>query len=168
MRRGASIAIREIRWRDPYSLSGPTLSAPYTVTSAAGPFSTSFTIRATDDSAPENVGGTVTLSTRDRPFTNASLGSRTVTIPPSAVENVPEVTHGARSSVTEAGAALFTLDRIGAATAALTVSITVTAIGSTPHRQRTSVTFRADRATAALSPPTHDETVIRNAGWHST
>ena len=100
--------------------SGSTLSSPYSVTLSAGESSTSFTIRATDDSTAETVDETVTINAT-LALTKASLGSRTVTIPPSDVANVPDVTISAGSSVTEGGTASFTLERTGATTAALTV-----------------------------------------------
>ncbi|MXZ95236.1 MAG: hypothetical protein F4Y99_04830 [Acidimicrobiaceae bacterium] len=140
--------------------SGSTLSSPYSVTLSAGESSTSLTIRATDDSTAEAVDETVTISAR-LALTNASLGSRTVTIPPSDVSGVPDVTVAAGSSVTEGGTASFTLDRTGDTTAALTVSVKVVATGTSLSTSApSSVTFTAGSATATLSLPTRDDTVV--------
>jgi len=144
--------------------SGSTLSSPYSVTLSAGESSTSLTIRATDDSTAENVDETVTIGAR-LALTNASLGSRTVTIPPSDVAGVPDVTVSAGGSVTEGEAASFTLERTGDTTAALTVSVKVVASGSSLSRGApSSVTFVAGSASAALSLATRDDTVVRDGG----
>jgi len=147
---------------------GSTLSAPYSVTFPAGQSSTSFTIRATDDSTAEPVDETVTISAR-LALTSASLGSRTVTIPPSDIANLPDVTISEDGSVTEGDAATFTLDRSGATTAALTVSVRVVATDvSLSAAAPTTVTFAAGNATAALSLPTRDDTVVRGGGGQVT
>ncbi len=144
--------------------SGSALSSPYSVTLPAGASSTSFTIRATDDSTAEPVDETVTISARVA-LTNAALGSRTVTIPPSDVANVPDVTISAGGDVAEGGEAAFTLQRTGATTAALTVSVKVTTSGAAlSARAPSSVRFDAGSASAALSLPTRDDTVVRDAG----
>ena len=144
--------------------SGSTLSEPYSVTLSAGASSTSFTVRATDDTAAEPVDETVTVSAR-LALTNASLGSRTVIISPSDIANVPDVTIAAGSSVTEGGTASFTLERTGDATAALTVSVKVIARDSTlSGGAPSSVTLAAGSATAVLSLPTRDDTVVRDGG----
>ena len=144
--------------------SGSTLSSPYSVTLPKGESSTSVTIRATDDAEVENVDETVTIAATVA-LTRASLGSRTVTIPPSDVTGVPDVTVSAGSPVTESEAASFTLDRTGDTTAALTVSIKVVAAGAAlSGGAPSSVTFAAGSATATLSLPTRDDTVVRDAG----
>ncbi|MYA49425.1 MAG: hypothetical protein F4Y25_01545, partial [Chloroflexi bacterium] len=143
---------------------GSTLSAPYSVVLPAGESSTSFTIRATDDTTVENVDETVTIRAT-LALTNTGLGTRTVTIPPSDVANVPDVTIEAGSSVTEGGAASFTLERTGATTAALTVSVRAVATGvSLSASAPTSVTFAAGSSTEEISLPTRDDTVVRDGG----
>ncbi|MDE0602684.1 MAG: fibronectin type III domain-containing protein, partial [bacterium] len=144
--------------------SGSTLSEPYSVTLSAGASSTSFTVRATDDTAAEPVDETVAVSAR-LALTNASLGSRTVIISPSDIANVPDVTIAAGSSVTEGGTASFTLERTGDTTAALTVSVKVVARDSAlSGGAPSSVTLAAGSATAELSLPTRDDTVVRDGG----
>ena len=157
---------------------GSTLSAPYSVTLPAGQSSTSFTIRATDDSTAEPADETVTISATlalanafvgGRTATNAPLGSRTVTIPPSDVANVPDVTITAGGGVSEGEVASFTLSRTGATTAALTVSVKVVASGSSLSAGApSSVAFAAGSATAALSLTTRDDTVVSAAGGQVT
>ncbi len=153
---------------------GSTLSSPYSVTLAAGGSSTSFTIRATDDSAAEPTDETVTIRATlalantfvgGRTVANAPFGSRTVTIPPSDVANLPDVTISAGSGVTEGEAASFTLQRTDATTAALTVSVRVVATGASLSASAPSTaSFAAGSATASLSLPTRDDTVVRAAG----
>ncbi len=148
--------------------SGSTLSSPYSVTLSAGESSTSLTIRATDDSTAEPTKETVTIRAT-LALTNANLGSRTVTIPPSDVANVPDVTIAAGTSVTEGGTASFTLERTGATTAALTVSVRAVASGAALSSSApSSVTFVAGSSTATLSLPTRDDTVVRDAGGQVT
>ena len=144
--------------------SGSTLSSPYSVTLPAGESSTSLTIRATDDSAAEPTKETVTIRAT-LALTNANLGSRTVTIPPSDVANVPEVTIAAGSSVTEGGTASFTLERTGDTTAALTVSVRAVASGAVlSSRAPSSVAFDVGSSTATLSLPTRDDMVVQESG----
>ena len=153
---------------------GSTLSAPYSVTLPAGASSTSFTIRATDDSTAEPTDESVTISATlglanvfvgGRTVTNAPFGSRTVTIPPSDVANVPDVTISAGGGVTEGEATSFTLQRTGATTAALTVSVRVVATGASLSASAPSTaSFAAGSATASLSLATRDDTVVREAG----
>ncbi|WP_419863485.1 cell wall-binding repeat-containing protein [Candidatus Poriferisodalis sp.] len=144
--------------------SGSTLSSPYSVTLPAGKSSTSLTIRATDDSAAEPTKETVTIRAT-LALTNANLGSRTVTIPPSDVANVPDVTIAAGSSVTEGGTASFTLERTGDTTAALTVSVRAVASGAVlSSRAPSSVAFAVGSSTATLSLPTRDDTVVQESG----
>ncbi|MCY3646804.1 MAG: fibronectin type III domain-containing protein [Chloroflexi bacterium] len=147
--------------------SGSAISAPYSVTFPAGQSSTSFTIRATDDSTAEPVKESVTIRATVV-LTNASLGSRTVTIPPSDVANVPEVTITAGSSVSEGEAATFTLERTGSTTSTLTVSVRAVATGASLASAPSSVTFAAGSATASLSVPTRDDTVVRAEGGQVT
>ncbi|MDE2639850.1 MAG: aryl-sulfate sulfotransferase, partial [Chloroflexota bacterium] len=148
--------------------SGSALSAPYSVTLPAGASSTSFTIRATDDSVAEPTDETVTISATVA-LTSASLGSRTVTIPPSDVANVPDVTISADGDVAEGSEAAFSLERTGATTASLTVSVRVVATDvSLSAAAPTSVTFDAGSASAALSLPTRDDTVVRDGGGQVT
>ena len=156
---------------DDYTLldsNGSTLSSPYAVTLPAGQSSTSFTIRATDDSDVEPVKETVTV-TATLASTGASLGARSVTIPPSDVAGVPEVTISADGDITEAAAASFTLQRTSTTghplTSALTASIRVIApasmlAGSSPS----TVTFPAGSASVTLELPTRDDTVVEPEG----
>ena len=144
---------------------GSTLSAPYAVTFPAGDSSTSFTIRVTDDSTAEPVDESVTISAT-LALTNTSLGSRGVTIPPSDIPNVPDVTiEAGQSSITEGGTASVTLRRTGDTSAALTVSVVM---GTTSARisgvSPSSVTFPAGSATATLSLEMHDDMVVRPEG----
>ena len=144
---------------------GSTLSSPYSVTLPAGQSSTSFTLRVTDDSTAEPVDESVTISARVA-LTKRSLGSRGITIPPSDVPNVPDVTISTgQSSVTEGGEASFTLQRSGDTTAALTVSVVVGGTGARTSRAApSSVTFAAGSDTATLSLELHDDTVVRPEG----
>ena len=140
------------------------LSAPYAVTFPAGATSVDATVRAVDDTVIEAVAETVTISAR-LGFTNASLGTRTVTIPPSDVPDTPLVTIVPGGTITESEDAAFTLFRTGAnnlpLTSALTVQIQVTATGSTlSGTTPTTVTFEQDNATATLEVATLDNTVI--------
>ena len=149
--------------------SGSTLSAPYSITFPAAAASTSFTLEAKDDSTEERTKETVTIRAT-LALTNASLGSRTVTIPPSDVAGVPDVTISAGSSVDEGDTASFTLNRpTDAVAASLTVSVRAVASGAALSGSGPStVTFAAGSATATLSVPTRDDTVVRDAGGQVT
>ncbi|MYD85136.1 MAG: hypothetical protein F4Y14_02520, partial [Acidobacteria bacterium] len=145
---------------------GSTLSSPYSVSLPAGQSSTSFTIRVTDDSTAEPVDESVTISATVA-LTNRSLGSRGITIPPSDVPNVPDVTiEAGQSSVTEGGTASFTLRRSGSTTAALTASVVM---GTTNARisgaSPSSLTFAAGSDTVTHTLEIHDDTVVRPEGW---
>ncbi len=155
---------------DDYTLhsDGATLSAPYYVTIPTGQSSTSFTIQATDDSVAEPTDETISISAR-LALTNANLGSRTVRIQPSDVANVPDVTIEAGSAVNEGESASFTLRRTGATTAGLTALVKVTTSGAAlSGGAPSSVTFAAGSATASLSLPTRDDTVVRDTGGQVT
>ena len=75
------------------------------------------------------------ITERTLDLTGATLGTRTVTIPPSDVPNTPTVTISASGAVTEGEGAAFTLSRTTAnnlpLSDPLTVSVQVTATGST-------------------------------------
>ena len=148
---------------------GSTLSAPYTVTFPAGESSTSFTIRATDDSDAEPADETVTIRASLALGDTSLFFFRTVIIQPSDVANVPDVTIEADGDVTEGESASFTLQRTGATTAALTVSVKVTTSGAALSGGAPSIaSFGVGSATATLSLPTRDDTVVRDAGGQVT
>ena len=68
-----------------------TLSAPHAITFPAGASSVKATIHAVDDAAIEHTAETITLSAQ-LGLTGATLGTHTVTIPPSDVPDTPVVT----------------------------------------------------------------------------
>ncbi len=142
------------------------LSPPYAITLPAGADAVKATIRAVDDTVIETTGETVTVSAR-LDLTNASLGTRTVTIPPSDVEGTPLVTIAAGGTITEGENATFALTRTDAhslpLTTALTVRVQVTATGSTLSGSTpTTATFEQNSATAVLDVATLDDTVIED------
>ena len=145
-----------------------TPSTQYAVTFLAGDPSTSFEILVIDDNDVETVGETISMSaTLD--LTGASLGTRTVTIPPSDVPDTPIVTISGDGAVTEGESAAFTLSRTVAIghpiTDPLTVSIRVTADSSTLGGSGpSSATFQADEATVTVEVATLDDAVVEPAG----
>ena len=147
------------------SQSLPTL---YTLAFPAGTASTSFQIRAVDDSDIEAVAETITVSaTLD--LTGASLGTRTVTIPPSDVPGAPLVTITQGTPVTEGADATFTLTRTPGVNLPLsepfTVPVWVSATGSTLRGSPpASARFEAGSATTTLEVPTRDDLVVEPAG----
>ena len=142
-----------------------TLSAPYSVTLAAGASSATAALRAVNDSDAE-FAEMVSLSAA-LASTGTFIGSRTVTIPASDV-NVPEVTIAQDGAVSEGEDAVFTLTRTGTlgtpATQALAVRVRVTATGGilsgTPP---STVTFLAGDSTAELRVTTIDDMVVEDA-----
>ena len=121
--------------------------APYAITFPAGAVRSSATIRVVDDSEAESAVETITLSAT-LASTNASLGSRTVSIPPSDVPDTPVVTIEQDGPVSEGEDATFTLSRTDAQnlppTSTLTVRVEVSATGSTLGGSRPgTVTFAA-------------------------
>ena len=142
------------------------LSAPYVITFPAGADAVGATIRAVDDTVIETTEETVTVSAR-LDLTNASLGTRTVTIPPSDVPGTPLVTIAAGRTITEGENATFALTRTDAhslpLTSTLTVQVQVTATGSTLSGSTpTTATFEQNSATAVLDVATLDDTVIED------
>ena len=102
-------------------------------------------------------------------LTNASLGTRTVTIPPSDVPDAPELPIAAGPAVTEGDDATFTLFRTTAANLPLsdplTVSVEVTATGSTLSGATPSTaTFDACSTTASVRVSTLDDRVVEPPG----
>ena len=148
--------------------SNRTLTAPYAITFPAASSAVDATIRVVDDPEIESAPETVTLSAR-LTSTNASLGSRTVTIPPSDVPDTPEVTIAQDGTVSEGQDAAFTLSRTDAQnvplTSTLTVRVEVSATGSTLGGSRPgTATFAAGSRNATLAVATLDDTVVEEAG----
>ena len=141
-----------------------TLSDPYAVTFPAGATSAEATIRAVDDAESEPVAETITVSAQLR-LTGAPLGTHTVTIPPSDVPDTPVVTIALGSSVDEGTDATFTLSRTASTNLPLTVSVEVTATGSTlDGSPPTTVRFEGGDATADLDVLTLDDSVVEAPG----
>ena len=145
-----------------------TLSAPYAVMFPAGATSAEATIRAVDDADIEHVAETITVSAQ-LGLTGATLGTHTVTIPPSDVPDTPVVTIAPGSSVVEGTDATYTLSRTASTNLPLsdplTVSVEVTATGSTLGGSRPgTATFEAGSSTAALTVATLDDSVVEPPG----
>ncbi len=141
-----------------------TLSDPYAVTFPAGATSAEATIRAVDDAESEPVAETITVSAQLR-LTGAPLGTHTVTIPPSDVPDTPVVTIALGRSVDEGTDATFTLSRTASTNLPLTVSVEVTATGSTlDGSPPTTVRFEGGDATADLDVLTLDDSVVEAPG----
>ncbi|WP_419553073.1 cadherin domain-containing protein [Candidatus Poriferisodalis sp.] len=141
-----------------------TLSAPYSVTLAAGATSVTAGLRAVDDSDAE-LAETVVLSAR-LASTGALIGSRTVTVPASDL-GTPEVTITGGGTVTEGDDAVFTLARSATLgtplTEALTVSVEVTATGGIlSGASASTVTFAAGQSTAEVRAGTVDDSVVED------
>ena len=144
------------------------LSAPYAVMFPAGATSAEATIRAVDDADIEHVAETITVSAQ-LDLTGATLGTHTVTIPPSDVPDTPVVTIAAGGAVSEGQDATFTLSRTVSQSlplsAPLTVSVEVTATGSTlGGSPPTTVRFEGGDATADLDVLTLDDMVVEAPG----
>ena len=142
-----------------------TLSAPYSVTLAAGATQVSAVVRVVNDSDAE-LAETVVLSAR-LASTNTSIGSRTVTIPASDW-GVPEVTITPVGAVSEGEDAVFTLRRTATLGTtldqALSVRVEVTAIGGIlSGAPPSTVTFTAGDGTAELRAATVNDTVVEDA-----
>ena len=145
-----------------------TLSAPYAVMFPAGETSTEATISAVDDVDLEHVAETITVSAQ-LALTGATLGTHTVTIPPSDVPDTPVVTIAPGSGVVEGTDATYTLSRTASASLPLsdplTVSVEVTATGSTLRGSApTTVRFEDGDATADLDVLTRDDSVVEPPG----
>ena len=145
-----------------------TLSAPYVVMFPAGATSAEATIRAVDDADIEHVAETITVSAQ-LGLTGATLGTHTVTIPPSDVPDTPVVTIAPGSRVVEGTDATFTLSRSASTNLPfsdpLTVSVEVTATGSTLGGSvPTTVRFKDGDATADLAVLTLDDSVVEPSG----
>ena len=148
-----------------------TLSAPHAITFPAGASSVKATIHAVDDAAIEHTAETITLSAQ-LGLTGATLGTHTVTIPPSDVPDTPVVTIIASESseeVAEGTYATFTLSRTASTnlplSEALTVSVEVTATGSTLGGSApTTVRFEGGDATADLAVLTLNDSVVEPSG----
>ena len=144
-----------------------TLSAPYSVTLAAGVAQVTAVLRVVNDSDAE-LAETVSLSAT-LASTGTRIGSRTVTIPANDLD-APEVTIVQDGTVSEGDDAVFTLkrtDTLGSPlTQALSVRVEVTAtIGVLSGRPPSTVTFlAADKSTAepASWRPVED-TVVEDA-----
>ena len=142
-----------------------TLSAPYSVTLAAGATQVTAGLRVVNDSDTE-LAETVSLSAR-LASTNTLIGSRTVTIPASDLD-APEVTITAGGAVSEGDDAVFTLERsatLGSPLSqALSVRVEVTATGGVlSGAAPSSATFLAGDSTAELRAGTVDDFVVRDA-----
>ena len=144
------------------------LPETYAITFLAGASSVSARIRVVDDSEIESAPETITLSAR-LASTNASLGSRTITIPASDVPDTPVVTIAQDGTVSEGQDAAFTLSRTEAQnlplTSTLTVRVEVSATGSTLGGSRPgTASFAAGSRNATLAVATLDDTVVEEAG----
>ncbi len=146
---------------------GNTLSAPYALVFRAGATSVDATLRAADDAEIERTDETVIVSAR-LALTDASLGTRTVTIPPSDVPETPVVTITPESAVsepqvTEGQDATFRLTRSGPVTAELTVGVLVEETGAmllgTPPA---SATFAAGASQTTLPVATDDDDEVED------
>ncbi|WP_420623686.1 cadherin domain-containing protein [Candidatus Poriferisodalis sp.] len=142
-----------------------TLSAPYSVTLAAGASSVTAGLRAVDDSDAE-LAETVVLSAR-LASTGTLIGSRTVTVPASDL-GTPEVTIAGGGGVTEGGDAVFVLERTATLgtplTQALTVRVEVTGTGGILSGATAStVTFAAGQSAVELRARTVDDSVVEDA-----
>ncbi len=145
-----------------------TLSDPYAVMFPAGATSAEATIRAVDDADIEHAAETITVSAQ-LGLTGATLGTHTVTIPPSDVPDTPVVTIAPGSAVSEGQDATFTLSRTVTQSlplsAPLTVSVEVTATGSTlSGSPAPTVRFEGGDATADLAVLTLDDSVVEPPG----
>ena len=103
-----------------------------------------------DATAVQDVVGNDAASFTDQPVTN--------NVPAAP----PEVTIAAGEAVTEGAAAVFTLTRTGATTAAFTVNVTVSETGdvvAAADEGAQTVTFARNTATSTLSVATDDDTV---------
>ena len=137
------------------------------LTLSAGQTSASTSLSVTDDAALETAETVVIRATIGAAST--LIGTRTVTIPPSDVPNVPRVGIAPGADAAEGAAATFTLTRTVSTslplssplTVAIQVSVTdVQLSGAAQNR----VTFAAGEATAELSIGTRDDTLISDAG----
>ena len=142
--------------------SNRPLSAPYSVTLAAGADSVAVSLEAVDDSVAELVE-TVSLSAT-LASTSALIGSSTVTIPASDLDT-PEVTITSGGSVLEGADAVFTLSRTAPVGSPLTqplaVRVEVTATGGVLDGVAPStVTFAAGDSTAEMRVATIDDAVV--------
>ena len=141
------------------------LSAPYSVTLAAGASEATAILRAVDDFDPE-LAETVTFGAR-LASTNTLIGSRTVTIAASDLD-APEVTITQNGAVAEGDDAVFTLRRTATLdsplTRALSVRVAVTAAGGvlsgTPP---STVRFPAGDSTVELRAGTVEDFVVEDA-----
>ena len=145
-----------------------TLSSPYAVTFAAGASAAEVTLHAVDDTDIETVAETVTVSAT-LSSSNAFLGTRTVTIPPSDVPRIPTVSIAAGIAVTEGSDATFVLRRTESTllplSEPLAVSVLLTptppGLSSAGRRQ---VSFGAAENSAELRIKTNDDSVISGPG----
>ena len=141
------------------------LSAPYSVTLAAGASEATAALRAVDDFDAE-LAETVTFGAR-LASTNTLIGSRTVTIAASDLD-APEVTITQNGAVTEGDDAVFTLRRTATLdsplTRALSVRVAVTAaagvLSGTPP---STVRFLAGDSTVELRAGTVEDSVVEDA-----
>ncbi len=145
---------------------GQTLTAPYTVTLAAGEASVAVTLRAVDDADAETTE-TVTLRAT-LASTGEVVGSAAVALGPSDLGK-PEVTVSGGAAVTEGGDAVFTLSRTATTgsplSQPLTVPVQVTApSGVLGGAAPSSVTFGAGESTEVLRLATVNDKVVGDGG----
>ena len=141
------------------------LSAPYSVTLAAGASEATAALRAVDDFDPE-LAETVTFGAR-LASTNTLIGSRTVTIAASDLD-APEVTITQNGAVAEGDDAVFTLRRTATLdsplTRALSVRVAVTAAGGVlSGAPPSTVRFPAGDSTVELRTGTVEDFVVEDA-----
>ena len=146
---------------------GNTLSAPYALVFRAGAASVDATLWAADDAEIERTDETVIVSAR-LALTDALLGTRTVTIPPSDVPETPVVTITPESAVsepqvTEGQEATFRLTRSGPLTAELTVGVSVAETGAMLlGAPPASATFAAGASQTTLTVATDDDNEVED------
>ncbi|MCY3880676.1 MAG: aryl-sulfate sulfotransferase [Chloroflexi bacterium] len=137
------------------------------VTLPGGQTSASTSLSVTDDAALETAETVAIRATIGAAST--LIGTRTVTIPPSDVPNVPRVGIAPGADAAEGAAATFTLTRTVstslplASPLAVAIQVSVTDVQLSGAAQN-RVTFAAGEATAELSIGTRDDTLISDAG----
>lgn len=145
---------------DDYAVSagGAALSAPYSLTLAAGTKAVTATLRALDDASREDAETVVVDATHG----GAAIGSRTVTIPPN---DHPTITvRSAGGGPAEGTELTFTLTNTETASAELTVAVLVEETGRMlGGAQPVEATFEAGSSTATLTVATTDDRAAEEA-----
>ena len=143
------------------STGGQILTAPYALTLPAGDNHVVATVRIVDDVTQEGQETIAIAATRGAD----TAGSATVTIPASDGP-LPKIIVAARSSgsATEGEMLSFSLERTGAATHELSVTVKVTESGAMlGPNQPTTATFAAGSQTATVTVSTATDSVVEDA-----